>query len=98
LQRADRELVLHGRETGRLVMLPHGEFVEVHEELTPEKKWLLTQHEQAAPIELELVDQAGVRNPKSFRAKLQARFSAANAESVAKPTAQDLKQLENEHH
>jgi ubiquinol-cytochrome c reductase cytochrome b subunit len=98
LQRADRELVLHGRETGRLVMLPHGEFVEVHEELTPEKKWLLTQHEQAAPIELELVDRAGVRNPKSFRAKLQARFSAANAESVAKPTAQDLKQLENEHH
>jgi ubiquinol-cytochrome c reductase cytochrome b subunit len=98
LQRADRELVLHGRETGRLVMLPHGEFVEVHEELTPEKKWMLTQHEQAAPIELELVDQAGVRNPKSFRAKLQARFSAANAESVAKPTAQDLKQLENEHH
>jgi len=24
--------VLHGKETGRLVMLPHGEFIEVHEE------------------------------------------------------------------
>ena len=46
LQRADRESVLHGRESGRLMMLPHGEFVEVHDELTPEEKWTLTQHEQ----------------------------------------------------
>jgi ubiquinol-cytochrome c reductase cytochrome b subunit len=98
LQRADRELVLHGRETGRLVMLPHGEFVEVHEELTPERKWLLTQHEQNAPIELEVTDKTGVRNPKGIRAKLQAKFSASNAEAVAKPTAQDIKQLESGHH
>jgi ubiquinol-cytochrome c reductase cytochrome b subunit len=98
LQRADRELVLHGRETGRLVMLPHGEFVEVHEELTPEKKWLLTQHEQNAPIELEVTDKTGVRNPKGIRAKLQAKFSTSNAEVIAKPTAQELKQLESGHH
>ena len=31
LQRKDREIVLHGRETGRIVRLPHGEYVEVHE-------------------------------------------------------------------
>jgi ubiquinol-cytochrome c reductase cytochrome b subunit len=98
LQRADRELVLHGRETGRLVMLPHGEFVEVHEELTPERKWLLTQHEQNAPIQLQESDKTGVRNPKGIRAKLQAKFSASNAEAVAKPTAQDIKQLESGHH
>jgi ubiquinol-cytochrome c reductase cytochrome b subunit len=98
LQRADRELVLHGRETGRLVMLPHGEFVEVHEELTPERKWLLTQHEQRAPIQLQESDKTGVRNPKGIRAKLQAKFSASNAEAVAKPTAADIKQLESGHH
>ena len=44
LQRRDRELVLHGKETGRLVMLPHGEFIEVHEELSAGKKYSLTQH------------------------------------------------------
>lgn len=33
LQRKDRELVLHGVETGRVVQLPHGEFIEVHEPL-----------------------------------------------------------------
>jgi ubiquinol-cytochrome c reductase cytochrome b subunit len=98
LQRKDRELVLHGRETGRLVMLPHGEFVEVHEELTPEKKYTLTQHEQPVAIEMVKEDARGVLNPKGIRAKLQARFSAANAENIAKPTATELKELESGHH
>ena len=98
LQRKDRELVLHGRETGRLVMLPHGEFVEVHEELTPEKKYTLTQHEQPVAIEMVKEDARGVLNPKGIRAKLQARFSAANAENIAKPTAAEVKELESGHH
>ena len=34
LQRRDRELVLHGRETGRIVRLPHGEMIEVHEPIS----------------------------------------------------------------
>ncbi|MBU6143856.1 MAG: ubiquinol-cytochrome c reductase cytochrome b subunit, partial [Acidobacteria bacterium] len=29
----DREIALHGRETGRIVRLPHGEYIEVHEPL-----------------------------------------------------------------
>jgi ubiquinol-cytochrome c reductase cytochrome b subunit len=33
LQRKDREIVLHGRESGRIVRLPHGEYIEVHEPL-----------------------------------------------------------------
>ena len=98
LQRADRELVLHGKETGRLVMLPHGEFVEIHEELTPEKKYTLTQHEQPRAIELVTEDAQGVLNPKGIRAKLQARFSAANAENIAKPTSTEIKELEGGHH
>jgi ubiquinol-cytochrome c reductase cytochrome b subunit len=98
LQRADREAVLHGRETGRLVMLPHGEFIEIHEELSPEKKFALTQHEQPKAIALVTEDNQGVLNPKGFRARLQARFSAANAENIAKPTAAEVKELESGHH
>jgi len=98
LQRADRELVLHGKETGRLVMLPHGEFVEVHEELSAEKKFALTQHEQLKAIALVKEDAGGVLNPKGIRARLQARFSAANAENIAKPTASEVKELEGGHH
>jgi ubiquinol-cytochrome c reductase cytochrome b subunit len=95
LQRADRELVLHGRETGRLVMMPHGEFVEVHEPISAEKAWLLTQHEQVPPLALEEHDTGGVRRPKALKNKLRARMSKAHAVAVPKVTAEDLKQIEN---
>ncbi len=95
LQRADRELVLHGRETGRLVMMPSGEFVEVHEPISPEKAWLLTQHEQNAPLQLEEKDARGVRRPGLLKSKLRKRFAIAHAEQVAKPTVEDLKEIEH---
>ena len=98
LQRADREAVLHGKETGRLVMLPHGEYIEIHEELSPEKKFALTQQEQPKAIALVTEDNQGVLNPKGIRAKLQARFSAANAENISKPTASEVKELESGKH
>jgi len=95
LQRADRELVLHGRETGRLLMLPHGEFVEVHEPISPELAWKLTAHEQAPALALEDVDARGVRRAGSLKNKLRKRMSEANAESIAKPNLSDLKEIEH---
>lgn len=50
LQRRDRDKVLHGRETGVIKRLPHGEFVEVHAPLSQAELHLLTQHEQYTPI------------------------------------------------
>jgi ubiquinol-cytochrome c reductase cytochrome b subunit len=95
LQRADRELVLHGRETGRLLMLPHGEFVEVHEPISPELAWKLTAHEQAPALALEDVDARGVRRAGGLKNKLRKRMSEANAESIAKPNLSDLKEIEH---
>ena len=97
LQRSDRELVLHGRETGRLVMLPHGEYIEVHEPLSPERTYTLTQHEQRPALEIPESDSAGVRNPQGFKGKLRARFSQAAVEQIAKPTASELKEIESHH-
>jgi len=98
LQRADRELVLHGRETGRLVMLPHGEFVEVHEEISDAKKFTLTQHEQPAPLALPEADANGVRSPGGLKNKLRKRLSVANAEQIPAPTLAEIKELESGHH
>jgi ubiquinol-cytochrome c reductase cytochrome b subunit len=95
LQRSDRELVLHGKETGRLVRLPHGEFVEIHEELSPEKKWLLTSHEQSGPLELPEIDKSGVRRPSAIRNKLRSRMSQANAEVAPKVSGKDLNEIEH---
>jgi ubiquinol-cytochrome c reductase cytochrome b subunit len=53
LQRKDREIALHGRETGRIVRLPHGEFIEVHEPVDEYRRYQLVSFESpeaAAPI------------------------------------------------
>lgn len=49
LQRKDREVVLHGRETGRVLRLPHGEFVEVHEPLDKFELWKLVDFKDYEP-------------------------------------------------
>ncbi|WP_043445427.1 cytochrome bc1 complex cytochrome b subunit [Arthrobacter sp. L77] len=45
LQRKDREIALHGRETGRIVRLPHGEFIEVHEQVDDYSRYKLVAFE-----------------------------------------------------
>jgi len=97
LQRADRDLVLHGRETGRLVRMPSGEFIEVHEPISAEKAWLLTSHEQIAPLELPESDGAGVRHPKALKTKLRNRISRATAVAVPKATETERRELEGHH-
>jgi ubiquinol-cytochrome c reductase cytochrome b subunit len=97
LQRADRDLVLHGRETGRLVRMPNGEFVEVHEPISAEKAWLLTSHEQIAPLELPEHDAAGVRRPAALKNKLRNRISRATAVAVPKATETERRELEGHH-
>jgi len=49
LQRKDREIVLHGRETGRIVRLPHGEYIEVHEPLNEYEMYKLVDFKDYRP-------------------------------------------------
>jgi ubiquinol-cytochrome c reductase cytochrome b subunit len=50
LQRKDRELVLHGHESGRIVRYAHGEYVEVHTPLDEQERWLRVNYEAPAPL------------------------------------------------
>jgi ubiquinol-cytochrome c reductase cytochrome b subunit len=62
LQRRDRELVLHGHESGRIVRFANGEYVEVHTPLEPEEVWLRTYHQVPRPLEIKpATDARGVR-------------------------------------
>ncbi|MCF8528353.1 MAG: cytochrome bc complex cytochrome b subunit [Aquiluna sp.] len=49
LQRKDREIALHGRETGRVVRLPHGEYIEVHEPVDEYELWKLVDFKDYQP-------------------------------------------------
>ncbi|WP_425845797.1 cytochrome b [Agrococcus sp. TSP3-2-1] len=50
LQKKDREILLHGYETGRIVRRPGGEFVEVHQPLDEYEAWKLKAYESYAPV------------------------------------------------
>lgn len=50
LQKKDREMVLHGRETGRVVRLPHGEYIEIHEPLDKYEMWKLVDFKDYKPV------------------------------------------------
>ena len=89
LQRADRDTVLHGRETGTIIRTPDGKFFERHDtELTPEH-WVLVQHDAVAPYQIEAdVDGNGVSRRAGRADKVRAalsRFYFADAVNPVTP-------------
>jgi ubiquinol-cytochrome c reductase cytochrome b subunit len=50
LQKKDREIALHGYESGRIVRLPGGEFIEVHQPLDEYERWKLVGYETYEPL------------------------------------------------
>ena len=49
LQRKDREIALHGRESGRIIRMPHGEYIEVHEPLDAFEQYKLVDFKDYQP-------------------------------------------------
>ncbi|MFZ4297004.1 cytochrome b [Streptomyces cinereoruber] len=101
LQRRDKEKVLHGRESGIIKRLPHGEFVEVHEPLSQGELHRLTAHEQYAPAELPpAVDENGVERKigrmEKLRIKLNKGYYGEDSQ-IAKPTVEEYKEIQSGH-
>lgn len=100
LQRHDRDLVLHGRETGRIQRGADGEFHEVHEPIDEYTRWTLVQHEGAPPLELApTADENGVEDKKAARKnKLRAQLhSFFFAGSVEPATPAELEAAHHDH-
>ncbi len=101
LQRRDRDKVLHGRETGIIKRLPHGEFVEVHEPLSQAKLHTLTAHEQYTPAEIgPTVDENGVERKPGRMEKLRAKLSKGyygEDNQVPKATVEEYKEISAGH-
>ena len=85
LQRKDREKLLHGYESGRVLRLPHGEFIEVHQPLNYKELAVISAKEDLpvlpAPVK---TDSDGVRNPHyrvdQLRHKVSSFFLRDNIE------------------
>ncbi|MBB5641192.1 cytochrome b [Cryobacterium roopkundense] len=50
LMKKDREIVLHGYESGRIVRLPGGEFIEVHQPVDEYERWKLVSYNDFKPL------------------------------------------------
>ena len=101
LQRIDRDKVLHGRESGTIKRLPHGEFIEVHAPLDPAALHTITAHEQLQPIELPAaVDENGVKSKVPALTKVRAKLSQSyfgEAAQIPKPTPEEHAEITSGH-
>ncbi len=84
LQRKDREIALHGRETGRIVRLPHGEFQEMHAQLDDYKRYKLVGYESPVPAD-GIANENGIVTKKEKRRAALSRFFFEDRVAPATP-------------
>ncbi|KAB1660128.1 cytochrome bc complex cytochrome b subunit [Pseudoclavibacter chungangensis] len=84
LQKKDRSLALHGIETGRVIRLPSGEFLEVHTPVSEEERWVLTSYNDNAPIVLRPNAEGKITPMMRVRAALSRWFFEDRIEPVTK--------------
>ena len=100
LQRRDREKVLHGRESGVIMVSPEGEFSEVHAPIPREDAFELTHHRRQVPVQLEPeTDENGIPAPRRPVERVRARLSSFYfGDVVQKPTVQELQAASHDGH
>ncbi|MDX3070841.1 cytochrome bc complex cytochrome b subunit [Streptomyces sp. NPDC088354] len=87
LQLSDRDKVVHGRETGVIKRMPNGEYVEVHQALSPERLRALTEHEQYLPISVDTTDRT-----QRLRARLS-RGLYGEGTQIPKPVVREHEEI-----
>ena len=101
LQRKDREIALHGRETGRIIRLPHGEFVEVHEAVDEFEMYTLTDFKSYRPVAVSANDNGRITLSNRARAAWSKFYFEDRVEPVTQAELEaahhDQSQLEGAH-
>jgi len=92
LQKKDREIALHGFESGRIVRLPGGEYIEVHEQLSDYERWRLVSFDDYAP----LMVRPNAKGKITFGTKVRGVLTRWFFEDRIAPVTQ--KELEAAHH
>ena len=81
LQKKDRTILLHGYETGRIVRLPGGEYIEVHAAVPPDQRPILT-GPRTTPAVVVRPDERGRVSPWT---RVRARLARAYLEDRIDP-------------
>ncbi|MFK4805111.1 cytochrome bc complex cytochrome b subunit [Microbacterium sp. ZW CA_36] len=90
LQRKDRELVLHGYETGRIVRMPGGEYIEVHQPLDEYERWRLAAHQPVQAVEARPNEAGRLRRVERMRGWLAVRLLADRISPTATMKGEEM--------
>ena len=94
LQKKDREIALHGYESGRIVRLPGGEYIEVHEQLDDYERWRLVSYNEHEPLMIQPDADGRVSGAQRTRVALSRWFFE---DRITPATKTDLERS-SEHH
>ncbi|MBN9241079.1 MAG: cytochrome b [Leifsonia sp.] len=95
LQKKDREIALHGYESGRIVRLPGGEYIEVHEQLDEYERWKLVSYEDYKPLMLRPNAQGKITVGERLRSRASSWFFE---DRIAPVTKTDIEKSHGDHH
>jgi ubiquinol-cytochrome c reductase cytochrome b subunit len=93
LQKKDREIALHGFESGRIVRLPGGEYIEVHEQLNEYDRWRLVSYDDHRPLMIRPNSEGKITVNQRVRAVLTRWFFEDRISPVSRPELES-----GEHH
>jgi ubiquinol-cytochrome c reductase cytochrome b subunit len=74
LQKKDREIVLHGYESGRIIRLPGGEYIEKHEPVDEYERWKLVSYHDYKPLMIRPNSRGKISVGQRARASLSRWF------------------------
>ncbi len=94
LQKKDREIALHGFESGRIVRLPGGEYIEVHEQLDDYERWRLVSFNEYTPLMVRPDAQGRISVTQRARAALSRWFFE---DRIAPVTKTDIERSAGHH-
>ncbi|MBK4347090.1 cytochrome bc1 complex cytochrome b subunit [Lacisediminihabitans changchengi] len=95
LQKKDREIALHGFESGRIVRLPGGEYIEVHEQLDDYERWRLVSFDEYTPLMVRPDAHGRISQAQKVRAGLSRWFFE---DRIAPPTRGEIEGGGHGHH
>ncbi|MEP6480411.1 MAG: ubiquinol-cytochrome c reductase cytochrome b subunit [Rhodoglobus sp.] len=95
LQKKDREIALHGYESGRIVRLPGGEYIEVHEQLNDYERWRLVSFEDYKPLMIRPNAKGQITLNQRIRSAASSWFFE---DRIAPVTRTDIEKSHGDHH
>lgn len=94
LQKKDHEIVLHGYESGRIVRMPGGEYIEVHQPVDEYERWELVSYADSKPLMIRPDSQGRITAGQRFRTGVSRWFFE---DRIAPVSQTELEQAHRDH-